>query len=184
MSRTEDSRRPRPRRHDAGRRSRRALATRTARPRFNPLSTDRGSEGHRVANCTDTRRFSVSRRSFQRDPLSLPVRGLLPSTNPRGPWLLAQALVLFHGPRPILIHVVVSTVLLPVRRRRPLLSSSAPLNYERWKFIFYFFFVFLFFFFLHAPLPPYDRTRNNFVGVCNRDDSSPTNTPEYLTETK
>lgn len=30
-----------------------------------PLSADRGNEGRRVANCTDSRKFSVSRRSFQ-----------------------------------------------------------------------------------------------------------------------
>jgi len=41
---------------------------------------------------------------------SLPTPSLLPSSNPRGPWLLAQALVLFRGPRPILIHLGVSTL--------------------------------------------------------------------------
>lgn len=30
-----------------------------------PLSAGRGNEGRRVANCTDSRKFSVSRRSFQ-----------------------------------------------------------------------------------------------------------------------
>lgn len=81
-----------------------------------PSSTDRGSEGHRVANCTDTRRFSVSRRSFQRATPLLPLeREPYPPPTPRGPWLLAQALVLFRGLRPILIHVVVSTVLSSTR---------------------------------------------------------------------
>lgn len=32
---------------------------------IHPLSADRGNEGRRVANCTDSRRFSVSRRSLQ-----------------------------------------------------------------------------------------------------------------------
>lgn len=45
-------------------------------------------------------------------PVPTPARILsYPLPTPRKPWLLAQALVLFRGLRPILIHVGVSTVL-------------------------------------------------------------------------
>lgn len=132
LSRTEGQAVPIARDDDTANRSRCALAARTARPRsHHPLSTDRGSEGHRAANCTDTRRFSVSRRSFQTVPLPTRVRALTLRQPPRGPWLLAQALVLFRGLRPILIHSGVSMVLSSPRgtsKISPFVASSCNFN--------------------------------------------------------
>lgn len=139
LSRTEGQAVPIVRDNDGdttSRSDRRALAARTARPRsHHPLSTDRGSEGHRAANCTDTRRFSVSRRSFQTALLPTPARALTLRQPPRGPWLLAQALVLFRGLRPILIHGGVSTVLFDSRgtsKISPFVLSSCSFN-ELWE---------------------------------------------------
>lgn len=111
----------------------------STRPRsHHPLSTDRGSEGYRVASCTDTRRFSVSRRSFQHEPSPYPTASSYPlSTPPRtvAP-LLAQALVLFRGLRPILIHISVSTVLSSsCRTLRISLFVASSCDYERQSLI-------------------------------------------------
>lgn len=116
------SRSPSARRKESARSSRRSHCAPSTH-HHPSKGTDPGSEGHRVADCTDTRRFSVSRRSFQHDPSPYRIVELLPSSNPRGPWLLAQALVLFRGLRPILIHVGVSTVLCRVGHRKFLSSS-------------------------------------------------------------
>lgn len=88
---------------------------------IHPLSADRGNEGRRVANCTDSRRFSVSRRSLQH-PLprrlallaggSTPLSTTTATAALRHPLccpLLAQAPPLLCTLYPILIHIRVST---------------------------------------------------------------------------
>lgn len=86
-------------------------------------SADRGNEGRRDANCTESRRFSVSRRSFQRLP-PLPTAGLAQRSCRPSPvsttaatvghplrfGLSAQAPRLLCELCPILIHIRVSTV--------------------------------------------------------------------------
>lgn len=86
-----------------------------------PLSADRGNEGRRDANCTDSRRFSVFHRSFQRLPLpsrlALLSRAGTPLSataatvgHPLRRVLSAQAPRILCGLYPILIHIRVSTV--------------------------------------------------------------------------
>lgn len=92
-----------------------------SRGSIHPLSADRGNEGRRVANCTDSRRFSVSRRSLQH-PLprrlallaggSTPLSTTTATAALRHPLccpLLAQAPPLLCTLYPILIHIRVST---------------------------------------------------------------------------